>query len=113
MAIATFDTLKFTKALQAAGVPDKQADAQANALSEAFQLNFKDVATKDDIRLAVAELRSGISSEFAGLKGEFASLKSDFAALKGEVLLLKWMCGVGLTMGIAILVRLFFVRGPI
>ena len=88
MAVATFDTLKFANTLKAAGVPEKQAEAEAAALSEALQVNFKELATKDDLRLAIAEL-------------------------KGEMLLLKWMCGVLLTMGTAILIRLFFIHGPI
>lgn len=34
MAIATFDTLKFANTLKAAGVPDKQVEAQAVAFAE-------------------------------------------------------------------------------
>jgi hypothetical protein len=35
MVVATFDTLKFANSLKAAGVPDKQAEAEAAAISEA------------------------------------------------------------------------------
>ncbi|HEV3386893.1 MAG TPA: hypothetical protein VG097_18900 [Gemmata sp.] len=83
MAAVTFDTLKFAKTLKAAGVPEQQAEAEAAAVSEALQVNFKELATKDDIQIALAPL-------------------------KADIQLLKWMCGVGLTMGLAILVRLFF-----
>ena len=34
MATTTFDTLKFANTLKAAGVPDKQAEAQASVLDE-------------------------------------------------------------------------------
>lgn len=43
MAVATFDTLKFANTLKAAGVPDKQAEAQAVAFAEVIQANFKEL----------------------------------------------------------------------
>ena len=52
MAVATFDTLKFANALKAAGVPDKQAEAEAAVLSEVMQANFKELATKEDLTAA-------------------------------------------------------------
>src|SRR4051812_38164870 len=55
MAVATFDTLKFANTLKAAGVPEKQAEAQAFA--EVIQGNFKDLATKDDLQEVVKDLR--------------------------------------------------------
>lgn len=39
MTTLTFDTLKFADTLKAAGVPDKQAEAQARALADAFSSN--------------------------------------------------------------------------
>lgn len=36
MAAITFDTLKFANTLKEAGVPDKQAEAEAKALKEVF-----------------------------------------------------------------------------
>ena len=50
MASITFDTLKFSKRLKDAGVPDKQAEAEAEALSEVFEINFKEMATKEDLK---------------------------------------------------------------
>ena len=41
MTTATFDTLKFANRLKVAGVPDKQAEAEAEALSEALEINLK------------------------------------------------------------------------
>ena len=43
MAIVTFDTLKFVRTLKAAGIPDKQAEAEAEAISEALEVNLKDL----------------------------------------------------------------------
>ena len=47
MATIAFDTLRFSKRLKDAGVPDKQAEAEA--LAEVFEVNVKELATKDDI----------------------------------------------------------------
>ena len=56
MASATFDTLKFANALKAVGVPDKQAEAEASVLSEVFSINFREVATKEDLNRVVADI---------------------------------------------------------
>ena len=42
-----------------------------------------------------------------------AELKNLRTELKGELTLLKWMFGVGVTVGLGVLVRLFLFRGPI
>ncbi len=47
MSTITFDTLKFSDTLKAAGVPDKQAEAEARAVAAA--IGEVDVATKRDI----------------------------------------------------------------
>lgn len=57
MAIATFDTLKFANTLKAAGVPDKQAEAEAAAFAEVIQVNFKELATKEDLARLGSDLR--------------------------------------------------------
>ncbi|HLF97195.1 MAG TPA: DUF1640 domain-containing protein [Methylococcaceae bacterium] len=49
MAAITFDTLKFANRLKSVGVPDKQAEAQAEVLSEALEVNLKELTTKDDL----------------------------------------------------------------
>ncbi len=58
MVTITFDTLKFVEKLRAAGVPEGQAKAEAEALvsvlSEAIE---QQLATKDDIR----DVRSDIA----------------------------------------------------
>jgi 2-phosphoglycerate kinase len=97
MAVATFDTLKFANTLKAAGVPDKQAEAQAMAFAEVIQLNLKDLVTKDD--LSQAEQR---------LSAKIDTLE---ARLRGEMVLMKWMLGVVIIGVVGILIRLFVYRG--
>ncbi|MCK9991078.1 MAG: hypothetical protein RugAbin2_02092 [Rugosibacter sp.] len=51
MTTLTFDTLKFANRLKAAGVPDKQAEAEAEALAEALGDSIKasDLTNKNDL----------------------------------------------------------------
>jgi hypothetical protein len=57
MSAITFDTLKFANRLKSAGVPDKQAEAEAEALAEALEVNLKDLSTKADLLAAKVELQ--------------------------------------------------------
>jgi hypothetical protein len=43
-------TLKFSDTLKAAGVPDKQAEAEARAVADAFASSASDLATNGDVR---------------------------------------------------------------
>jgi len=58
MATVTFDTLKFARALEKAGIPREQAiaiaEAQRDALSEALEIQL---ATKSDVSEIKSELR--------------------------------------------------------
>jgi ABC-type phosphate transport system auxiliary subunit len=124
MAMATFDTLKFANTLKSAGVPSQQAVA----FSDVIQLNFKELATKDDLgqlkyelKQDIAQLRTELKQEIESaeqrLEGRIdlvaAEIKNLRTELKGEMTLLKWMFGVGVTVGVGILVRLFLFRAPI
>jgi hypothetical protein len=70
MSAITFDTLKFTKTLEKAGVPVAQAEAIAEAFKDAS--GEAEVATKRDIEK---------------LEGKMAEMKFD---------LLKWIVGLAL-----------------
>jgi hypothetical protein len=134
MPVATFDTLKFANALKAAGVPEKQAEAEATALAETLQLNLRELATRDDLN----QIRSDLKREVEDVKREVqdvrrdikdseqrstirienavAELKLSNAAIKGELLLVKWMCGVGMTITVALLgivLRVLLIRPPV
>ena len=50
MSVIAFDTLKYAKRLKDSGVPDKQAEAEAEALAEVLEVNLKDLSTKEDLR---------------------------------------------------------------
>ena len=141
MAIATFDTLKFANTLKAAGVPDKQAEAEANAFAEIIQIQVKDLATKadldrqseglnreigdskKDLKHEIAEVKKDLKQEIAevrkDLKQEIADLRKEVtsdievlrAKMTGEFLLLKWMITALITGVMAMVIRMFFMRG--
>jgi phage host-nuclease inhibitor protein Gam len=77
MAVATFGTLKFANALKAAGVPDKQAEAEATVLSEALQLNLKELATKDDLASTKGDLKREIDDFRKEVKQDIDSFRKE------------------------------------
>jgi len=81
MAVATFDTLKFANTLKAAGVPDKQAEAQAVAFAEVIQINFRDLATKEDVAL----IRADIDRVAKELRAEIDRIAKELRAEIGRV----------------------------
>lgn len=82
-----FDTLRYTKTLTAAGVPQAQAEAFAEAQQETFSecLNTT-LATKTDI----------------------AEVKTEIKTLESKVSHLTWMGGVILTGVGSLVVKIFF-----
>ena len=71
MASLTFDTLAYVKKLKAAGVPESQAEVQAETFAEIID---EKLATKRD------------------LKEMELALRSDMAAVKSEII--KWVAGM-------------------
>lgn len=80
MTAITFDTLKFVEKLKAAGVPEGQAKAEAEAL--------------------VTALSEAMDSQLA--------TKSDINRLERELLVVKWMVGLVLGGVVALVMRAFF-----
>ena len=74
MAAIAFDTLRFARRLIEAGVPDRQAEVQAELMAEAFLFNVDSVVTKDylDARLGEQEARieAKFNLRFAGLENK-------------------------------------------
>jgi len=60
MSSITFDTLKFSEKLIAAGVPEAQAKAEAAALSEVLQVHIKDLVTKEHLDYKLAEIKADL-----------------------------------------------------
>ncbi len=88
MSTITFDTLKFVERLEKAGVSREQASAMAEAFKDAS--GEAEIATRKDVALAVAEI------------------KTDLANVRGEIALVKWMLGAVLAIAIANFAKQFF-----
>ena len=87
MSTITFDTLKFANKLKSAGVPDKQAEAEAEALSEALEVNLKELVTKEYLD---------------------AKLQQELAPLRTDLVVIKWMIGLMLAGVISLVLKAFF-----
>ncbi len=87
MTTVTFDTLKFVRTLKAAGIPDKQAEAEAEAISEALEVNLKDLVTKEYLDVKFQQ--------------ELAPVRTDLAVLK-------WMMGILIAGVMSIVIKTFF-----
>ncbi len=89
MAAIAFDTLKYSKRLKDAGVPDKQAEAEVEALAEALEVNLKDLPTKDDLTRETGLLRRDLKELDTSLKRDMkeleSSLKRDMKELESRL----------------------------
>ena len=63
-AVTTFDTLKFVRRLEQVGVPSEQAEAQAEVLTEAFNVNLEELVTKDYLAAQFAEQKAFMDTRF-------------------------------------------------
>ena len=91
MSTLTFDTLRYTERLRAAGVPEQQAKAEAEALRDVLaEAMDSSLATKADLMEVKAELRL----EMTGIRGELSTIK--------------WMMGVLIAVAVANFAKQFF-----
>lgn len=88
MSAVTFDTLKFAKRLETAGMPARQAEAEAQALQDA--LAESELATRHDISELHHELRETRTE------------------LNGKLALLQWMLAAVLALAIANFAKQYF-----
>ena len=113
MAAIAFDTLKAARRMIEAGMPPKQAEAQAEVMAEAFVFNADSLVTKDyldarldarfaeqdawiDKRFVALETRfearfAAIDTRFAGIDARFDVLAAD---INGRFRLVYWMLGL-------------------
>gem|GEM_PF-826680 len=131
--LPSFDTLQYVRRLKAADVPEKQAEAQAEALREALVDQFSAQAeasaraieesdakqehglatletkidegfARVDARFAAIDERfAAIDERFAKNDVRFATIDANLAEVRGDIKLLTWMLGT-LIAGVAALV---------
>jgi hypothetical protein len=102
MATIAFDTLKFSNRLKAAGVPDKQAEAEAEALKEVLSdfaaERLDDLATRRDLKeLELALQHNAKELEVSArrdLKEAELRLEAKMADSKAD--LIRWVVSAGI-----------------
>jgi len=123
MASIAFDTLQFARRLKAVGVPEQQAETQAELMGEAFGFYVDDLVTRDyldgriDARFAeqdakintrFAEQDARLDDRFAQIDVRFAEVGTSFAQVNSKLRWLKWLIVTGIaTALVPILQRLF------
>jgi len=88
MAITTFDTHKYVRRLENAGMPLELAEVQAEVLTEAFQVNLEDLVTKEYFE---TRLDARLEAQSARLEAKF---DIRFAEVDGKFRLLYWANGI-------------------
>jgi len=78
LALPTFDTLEYAKRLKDADIPEKQAEAHAQALRTA--LGAQDAANKENLR----DLEADTDSKFERLRQD---IRKDMDALRKEIII--------------------------
>lgn len=78
-----FDTLRFAKRMQEAGLPQAQAEALSEALAEAVR---DSVATRADVEESAAAVRADLSAALSKAVGELRVEIRD-----AQVTLIKWL----------------------
>jgi hypothetical protein len=88
MTTLAFDSLRFARKLRDAGVPEPQADAQAELMAEAFGFYADNILTKDHFE---AVLDAKLDARFAQQEAKF---EGRFGKLEKTMLLHTWMLGL-------------------
>ena len=101
MSVITFDTLKFVERLEKAGIPREHAKAEAEALSEVFEIGTQELTTKADLLATRTALQSDINSA----RAEMREMKAE---VMGEMKLNRWMLAALIGIAIANFAKQYF-----
>jgi len=112
LAIPAFNPLKFANKLKDAGIPDKQAEAEADALHEALTqtvsaLEGKLGALENNARKDAEQLatKADLRNEIALVRKD---LHSEIALVRKDIDFLRWMMGVVLGGIVVLILKAFF-----
>jgi len=101
MATITFDTLKFANRLKAAGVPDKQAEAEAEALKEVLSdfasERLDDLTTRRDLKELETALQRDLKELDASVRRDMkeSELRLEAKVAESNAALVRWVVSVG------------------
>ena len=120
----SFNTLRFAKRLKAAGILPEHAEAEAEALAEALEVNLKDLATKGDLKhleerldTKLGGMRKDMDVEFSNMDAKLIQLEQriDTKIERSKIDLIRWIVGsmlaqFGLVAGLVISVMKFLTK---
>ena len=85
MATLAFDSLKYARRLKDAGVPESQAEVQAELMAEAFGFYADNIVTKEyldaTLRAAFAEQDAKFEKRFAAIDRQFVDLRTELESM--------------------------------
>ena len=91
MTAVQFDSLKYARRLRDVGVPEPQADTQAELMAEAFGFYVDNLVTKEHLDLALEKQGAQIDARFAE---QDARIDARFAQQERTLAVHTWMLGV-------------------
>ena len=86
MATITFDTQKFANKLKSAGVVSEHVEAEA--LADIFEINLKEVATKEDIKLLKEDIKHLEERLCERFDGKFIQLEQRMTIKLGALMVI-------------------------
>lgn len=98
--VIMFDTHAYVRHMCQGGFSEKQAEASADALTDAFRgavvtqdvLRSELLVCRDEFRGDMQEFRDEMQAEFKAVRGE---MQAEFKAVRGEILKLVYAMGAG------------------
>jgi len=98
MSPLTFDTLRYTERLRAAGVPEPQAKAETEALRDVLSEALDStLVTKSDL----ARLEAFTKENFTALRNDISGMRSDMLSLKNRLII---QLGAFITFAVGIII---------
>ena len=95
---AAFDALGYVRRVVAAGVPREQAEAQAEAMKDAFDHNVDRLVTRDYLDARFTAFESHLDHRIAEVRlefrGDMGELRGDMGELRSTLNLHSWMLGL-------------------
>jgi len=89
MGAIAFDTLQYARKLKKAGVPDSQAEAQAEIMGEAFLLNMDALVTTDYLDAKFGEqdarIEARMDTRFGEVDARFAEVDTRFDRMEARM----------------------------
>lgn len=91
MADIAFDTLQYARSLKAAGVPEQQAEVQAELMGKAFGYYVGELVTKDYLDARLQQMDAHVEARFAEQNNRIDAM---FNKLESQLRLHNWILAV-------------------